>query len=294
MLAGGGDSERIRRGSEEVWEIDSSSTVCDCACVHLMIPSLETILMSLNMRTQRTRKEETEYSAEIKRTHKDNARQTEKWHQPLQLVGGNELSLNQLLQACLQTGQEVLWTEFVRRSQPLIAGVIAKTVRSSNKADPDLVDDLVQETYVKLCFNNCMILRRFVPRHENALHGFLKVVASNTVRDHFRSIGNQKNGGRITEVPLEGIAELHLPKLSLAAFDGPDLLREIEKNLLKACSDGPNSIRDQIIFWLYYKYGVTTESISRLRSIGLSVKGVESTILRMARLLKLTMKGKRI
>lgn len=244
------------------------------------------------MRTQRVRKEERDHPTEIKGVHTSNVKQTAKCHQSLQLVGGNELSLNQLLQACLQIGQEVLWTEFVHRSQPVIAGVVAKTVRSWNKADPDLVDDLVQETYVKLCFNDFIVLRRFVPRHENALHGFLKVVASNTVRDHFRSATDGKHGGGITKVPLDCVAELHLPKLPLAAFNGPALLREIERNLRKVCSDGPNSIRDQVIFWLYYRYGVTTESISRLRCIGLSVKGVESTILRMVRLIKFTMSDK--
>lgn len=215
---------------------------------------------------------------------------TATYHTPVQRDGETELSLQQLLQICLQTGESTQWTEFVRRSQPLIAGVVTKTVRSWTKPTPDLVDDLVQETFVKLCFKDFRVLRRFVPRHENALHGFLKVLASNTVHDHFRHAWNQEHGHGTAEVQFDHLAEFRVHNQRFEAFDRQILLGEIDSALLKHCSDSPNFARDQQVFWLYYKHGLTAKAISQIRSIGLTLKGVESAIFRMVHLIRLIMK----
>ena len=209
---------------------------------------------------------------------------------PVQLRDETELSLQELLQICLQTGESEQWNEFVRRSQPLIAGVVTKTVRSWTKPGPDLIDDLVQETFVKLCCKDFRVLRRFVPRHENALHGFLKVLASNTARDHFRHAYNQEHGRGTAEVQFDHLVELRVHNQSFESFDRRILLQEIYKNLLRHCSSSPNLARDQKVFWLYYKHGLTAKAISQLRSIGLSLKGVESAIFRIVRHLRLTMR----
>ncbi len=105
------------------------------------------------------------------------------------------LSLYELLHWSLKThSDESLWTEFIHRSQPIIAGTIIKIMRRWRKPSPVLIDDLVQEVYLKLCANNFKVLRQFVCLHEDALYGFLKVVAANTVQDHFRSARSQKRG----------------------------------------------------------------------------------------------------
>ncbi|HEY6348513.1 MAG TPA: sigma-70 family RNA polymerase sigma factor [Candidatus Angelobacter sp.] len=256
-------------------------------------PDWKTIPVSLNVKTKHMHKEDRNHSANLKAVHAHGAEQAARRHSAFQLVGGHELSLQQLLVACLQAGQEELWAEFVRRSQPIIAGVIVKTIRCWGRPSADLIDDLVQETYMKLWRKDFNILRRFTPRHENALPGFLKVVASNTVRDYFRMAFNWKRGRGVIEIGLDCAAELRVPQPQVEAFDRILLLKEIYNNLLKVCSSNPNSRRDQMIFLLYYKYGLTAESISRLHSVGLSIKGVESTILRMVRLVKLSMGNQR-
>ena len=48
----------------------------------------------------------------------------------------------------------------------------------------------------------------------------------------------------------------------------------------------PNFTRDFAIFWLYYRQGLTSKAISELAAIGLGVKGVESTLLRLTRLVR--------
>src|SRR5262249_18357412 len=100
-----------------------------------------------------------------------------------------KLTAQELVQLCLDANEEAMWAEFVRRFQPLIAGVIAKRVRRRTGLlpSPNLTNDLTKETYVKICANIFRPLRTFDYRHENAMFGFLKVVASNVVEDYFRS-----------------------------------------------------------------------------------------------------------
>lgn len=186
-----------------------------------------------------------------------------------------ELSAQELLRLCLQ-GDQAAWLEFVRRFQPLIAGVVVKTIRHWTNPTPALVDDLIQDTYLKLCAKNSRALREFDFQHENSLFGFLKVVASNVVRDHFRK-------------PRPPDDDVELDKIQVATPS-----RSAERNILigeiRQCLEthaaGPNFTRDCAIFWLYYRQGLTAKAISDLPAIGLTVKGVESTLLRLIRLIK--------
>jgi DNA-directed RNA polymerase specialized sigma24 family protein len=202
----------------------------------------------------------------------------------VQLLNHEELPLNKLLELCLQPEHEALWAEFVSRSHPIIAGVIIKTIRRWIRPNPSLVDDMVQETYLKLCLNDFKALRHFVFRHENSVFGFLKVVASNAVHDHFRAVYSRKRGGGMTDVPLDCVplAELRDPS---PVAERRVLVRAIH-DCLETYVGGPNSARDRMIFWLYYREGFTARAISGLPSIRLSVKGVEDTICRLLNLVR--------
>jgi RNA polymerase sigma factor (sigma-70 family) len=193
-------------------------------------------------------------------------------------------SLEELLKECLQAQDNALWTEFVRRSQPVITAVVIKTVRRWLKPRPDLVDDLVQDTYLKLCGNDFKALRQFVPQHANALLGFLKVVASNTVQDYFRGTYAQKRGDGMEEVPLDQIESAASYDAAMD-FERSILVHEIDRYLRLALSSSAYT-RDRAIFWLYYKQGLSAKAIAGIRTIGLSVKGVESTIGRMVRVVR--------
>ncbi len=179
-----------------------------------------------------------------------------------------------------------MWLEFVRRFQPLIARVVVKSVRHWTKPAPSLVDDLIQETYLKLCANNFRALRDFEGRHENALFGFLKVVASNVVQDHFRSSYSQKRGSGREEEDLEKAQTTAVGGASFSeTAERNILISEIQQCLASQASE-PNFARDCMIFWLYYRQGLTAKAISELPGIGLTVKGVESTLLRLTRLVR--------
>ena len=119
-----------------------------------------------------------------------------------------KLSAQELVQLCLEAKDEASWMEFVRRFKPLISGVVVKLMSRRGKINTALLDDLVQDTYLKICAHNFKALREFDFRHENALFGFLKVITANVVEDYYRNINSQKRGqGRQEEGP--GLRKRH-------------------------------------------------------------------------------------
>jgi RNA polymerase sigma-70 factor (ECF subfamily) len=199
-----------------------------------------------------------------------------------------KLSAQELVRFCLASRDQALWVEFVRRFQPLIAGVTVKSIfrHTGRAANRSLVDDLVQDTFLKMCRNDFKILRKFEFRHENALHGFLKVVTAHVVEDDFRKKNSVKEGGGRGEEDLEQF-QLIIP----APSDSPEsmerriLFEEVKARLQELAAE-PNFTRDSTIFWLYYRDGLTAQAISQLPGIGLTVKGVESTLLRLIKWLR--------
>lgn len=197
-----------------------------------------------------------------------------------------ELSAQELVQLCLNHNQKAAWEEFVRRYQPPIACAVRKSARRWIMPTPALVDDLVHDTYVKLFANDFRALREFDFQHENAVFGFLKTVASNVVIDHFRGEWNGKRGGGRETVNLDDVATfVPSSSSSVRQADHEIAMREADE-ILKSLASEPNFVRDYCIFWLYYRHGFTAKAISKLPSIGLTVKGVESTLLRLTKLVR--------
>lgn len=198
----------------------------------------------------------------------------------------DEIPIRELLHICLSSGEQEQWREFVRRTQPLLASVIMNTIRRWKEPSPSLVDDLIQDTYVKLFANDAKALRSLKNEYENTIFGYLKVVGSNVVRDHFRQPENKAD-----EVEA---SDLVLPSPS----DGQDRLefahlKDKVEDLLKHFSSSAMYERDVAIFWFFYEQGYTAKEISLLPNIVLTVKGVETVLLRLTRFLReaLTARG---
>ena len=200
-----------------------------------------------------------------------------------------ELSAQELVQLCVNDNQKAAWEEFVRRYQPVIARAVTRTVRRWATPSHALVDDLVHETYLKLMANGLRALREFDFEHENAVFGFLKTVASNVVMDHFRNQYSKKRGSGQEELSLEE-ASVFAPASQGSArrVDREILLHEIDE-VQKSQTSEPNFVRDYSIFWLYYQHGFSASAISRLPGVHLTVKGVESTLLRLTKLVRTRM-----
>lgn len=181
-----------------------------------------------------------------------------------------------ILKACLETGDTAAWESFVHRFQPLIAGSVTRVARRYGIPSPALIDDLVQDTYLRLCRNNCRSLRDFEARHDEAIFGYLKVIATSVALDYFRARASQK---RRDEVEDDG----NNPEAAIASssIEHSTLLDELDRHLTSSESD-----RDRTIFWLYYRQGYTAKDIAAMPGFGLTQKGVESCIYRLTQSLK--------
>ena len=109
----------------------------------------------------------------------------------------SSFSSQELLQECVTRADAEAWEEFVCRFQPLIAGVVARTAMRWTEVSPGLVDDLVQETYLKLCTDHFRRLREFENRFEDAIYGFLKAIAYNVTMDYFKVRHATKRGSQL-------------------------------------------------------------------------------------------------
>jgi RNA polymerase sigma-70 factor (ECF subfamily) len=197
------------------------------------------------------------------------------------------MSTVELIRACVESNDSAPWEEFVSRFDRSILLSIIRTVYQWGEAPGQVVDDLVQETYLKLCVNKCRLLLDFAIEHPDAVAGYIKTIAVNVAHDHFKALYSQKRGAGTARESLEDID----PKAGNESIGGQTamereiLLRQIDK-YLERCSEGPDQERDRLIFWLYYQQGMSAKAIAALPTIGLTAKGVESAILRLTRLVR--------
>jgi RNA polymerase sigma-70 factor, ECF subfamily len=203
------------------------------------------------------------------------------------LVFHASTSVEVLVRACVETGEPAAWEEFIHRSHPVISAVVLRTALRWGDPSGSVIDDLVQDTYLKLCSNDGRILRDFEFRHADALFGFLKVVAANVVNDHFKSLNRVKRGAGMRSEGSDGVESIPAtnPADPLWPTERGILLNEIDELLRDRASEAGHE-RDRTIFWLYYRQGHSARAIASIPSVGLSTKGVESTILRLTRLVR--------
>jgi len=194
------------------------------------------------------------------------------------------LSAERLILACTQTREGAAWEEFVRRFHRLIATVALRVARRWGDSSRQVVDDLVQETYLKLCADNFHILRSFKSQHPDAFYGYVKVVTANLVHDHFKAAHSGKRGSGMVECAAD--AQITSEAGASAKSSERSILLQQVDGLLSRLAEGRHLERDRRVFWLYYRVGLTANAIASLPAIGLSTKGVESTILRLTRLLR--------
>ena len=206
------------------------------------------------------------------------------------LVDYASLQPEHLIRICVQRGPADAWGEFIRRFNPLITRVVARTACRWNEASKSILEDLVQETYLKLCSEDCRLLRTFESRQSEAFYGYLKVVTSNVVHDHFKAMHAVKRGaGEIIEdIDAVGSNAQSVPKASPSdqtSVERQILMQEIDQQLYK-CVPEESLQRSRLIFWLYYRSGLSAGAIASIPSIGLTTKGVESALLRLTRLVR--------
>jgi RNA polymerase sigma-70 factor (ECF subfamily) len=194
------------------------------------------------------------------------------------------LQPEELIKACADSTDQAAWQEFIHRFNPLITRVIHRAALQCGGAPTSTVEDLVQETYLKLCAKDRQILRTFESRYPNAAYGFLKVIAVNVALDHFKESRALKRAAEndSARVTSETIETQHTGASSQESVERDILLKEIDQLLVEAIP-GEDLARYRIVFWLYFRSGMTAKAIASIPAIGLTTKGVESLILRLTR-----------
>ncbi len=191
--------------------------------------------------------------------------------------------VNELAKACARSTGAAEWEELLRRCAPVAAIVAARITRLwLGTATPSIVDDIVQEVFLKLCDQERRILRDFTPRGEDSFFGLLRVISASVANDYFRRQYSEKRGGKVVTIGLEDSpvsVSQPFQNESVAAMDRTVLFAELDSLLRSAAS--PTAERDRTLFWLYYLQGLTADEIAALPGSVLSAKGVESALRRV-------------
>ncbi len=194
----------------------------------------------------------------------------------------SSLSLKDVVCLCAGSGDDEAWEEFVSRVRKPISLIIMRTASRWGEPSRSLVEDLIQVTYLKLWEGGCRLLRDFAIQRPEAILGYLKKTAANATHDYFKHGHSQSSGGderhvSTSDVDPEAGREAHgsEEKIAFEVF-----LNEIDE-YLKRCLIGPDQERDRMIFWLYFRQGMSTKEIASLPTIGLGTKGVGSVIERL-------------
>jgi RNA polymerase sigma factor (sigma-70 family) len=199
-------------------------------------------------------------------------------------MGPDTVSLSERLQRALGSDCIEDWAAFVRLSSPTVRRAIIRVLGYT--AGAQQLDDLSQEAYLRLCEDGCRALRGIAEQPDNQIRAYLATVAANAALDSVRRGSAKKRGaGELAS----GLAED--PGQPSEKYGGARwihlqvLLRELSSAVDRGMT-GSNGERDRTVFRMYFEDGFTAAAIAAVPEIGLSVKGVESTILRVVRALQ--------
>jgi RNA polymerase sigma-70 factor (ECF subfamily) len=187
--------------------------------------------------------------------------------------------LVEILARCLESDKQADWEQFVLHAQPVVGAGAARALRRWNAVSAQLLQDIVQDAFVRLCDRNFQVLRGFRADHPDALLAYLRAVGSSAACDHKRTRSAQKRGSGNAETSLEGMQiengenTLDLTRRTLLGHD-------IEK-----CLQGQKD-RDRKIYWLYYRQGFSVREISTIFPFGLTSSGIESKLLRLNQIVR--------
>jgi RNA polymerase sigma-70 factor, ECF subfamily len=194
----------------------------------------------------------------------------------------SSLPLQDVICLCAGARDDEAWEEFVFRVGKPISLTVMRTASFWGRPSRSLVEDLTQVTYLKLWQDGRFLLRDFAIQHPEAILGYIKKTAANATHDYFKHGHSQSSGGNnphvsTSDVDLEAGKEAHgsQEKIAFGVF-----LNEID-DYLKRSLTPPDQERDRMIFWLYFRQGMSTKEIASMPAIGLSTKGVGSVIERL-------------
>jgi RNA polymerase sigma-70 factor, ECF subfamily len=195
------------------------------------------------------------------------------------------LTATELFEACGSGADAACWQEFINRFNGVIVRSVVRVAIRYGTREQSIVDDLVQETYLKICADRCKLIRTFASQSPESVFGFLKVVATNVAQDSFKARLAQKRAPESmaeTLEPANATSKAEFADYRLTDSERAVLLDQIDRRL-KSTLPPDELQRSRTVFWLYYRSGMTARAIASLPTIGLTTKGVESLLFRLTR-----------
>jgi len=168
--------------------------------------------------------------------------------------------------------------------QPLVVATVARAAGQWCRPTREMIRELTQEAFLKLCRDDFAVLRDAEARGEGAL-AYVRVAVANMVHDHFRAERSKKRFPTAGFFQGQLLDHLLGESRTMEAIDEEILLGEIDRVLLTKLS-GTIARRDRAIFWLHHRDGLTAKAISQIPTFNLTEKGVVSTLHRLGNLVK--------
>ena len=193
------------------------------------------------------------------------------------------------------------WREFYNRFDECIWLAIIReckeklSVRERSQFD-QIVQDLVQDVYMRILEKDCKALRTFKGNHEHSVYLYLSTISKNVVRNHLIKMAAQKRpvvDKSIHEeqyISSDGrgvpVAE-RIP--AYADTEEPYMLEDLENeidSILDIYLKGKDRERNKIIFKMHFYEECSAEEIARQFNFGLSSKRIGNIISELKQILR--------
>ena len=199
-----------------------------------------------------------------------------------------------LVRTCTLSGDESAWEEFVARYHRFICLAVLRAYCQrggwrAHSVDVDLVNDLVQDVYLKLCESTRGALQSFRGANDAAVFVYLGRVAISVVVDHLRRNGARKRDSDVCslDAPISDEEGSEATLADRIAAPGADpeqeatsaILREQVTEILGRTARGRNARRDARIAEAFIFDGCSIADVADMVG-GIGESGVKSSIRR--------------
>jgi len=210
------------------------------------------------------------------------------------------LSNTQVIQlcACDPTNRNA-WSEFYNRFDDRIWAVVYRECREKQVAAKpqqfdQIVQDLVQDVYLRLVEKKCQALRDFQGASENSIYTYLGIIARNIVRNYLVKMKAQKRpliNKSIDDILSTSRDQIQKDESKLVYVNGEEgfsveILKEEIDEILERCLAGQDKERNKIIFKLYLYEDFSPEEIASQLESSLSEKRIRNIIGQIKRVLR--------
>ncbi len=179
------------------------------------------------------------------------------------------LPIRELLEYFLKSKCNDAWAEFEKKIRPAIRGAIERTLSAENQRH---VEELIDTVIQQLIDKDFRRLRNMSWPHKDSIYGFVKVIGCHAAIDWYRANGRFQYVNPDDPAIFNQLVQKGDAARSAAANEQ---LEKIDK-FLSGRTSRRDCLKEQAIFWFFYRSGYTDKEIAGLPDINLHPKKVEN------------------